>query len=196
MVALVGTALLAAPGVEAVDRVLRTEIEIAATPEEVWKAWTTPEGIATFFAPVGKVDLRVDGTYDVWFNPTGEPGERGAEGMRILDVDPARRFVFTWNAPPNIPKIRGRRTVVVLDLAPLPGGRTRLRFTHAGWAEGTDWDRAYDYFDHAWNAVVLPRLRRRFEMGPLDWSQVPALPPVAPTLKVSLVEGAAPGGAR
>ena len=59
---------------------------VQAPVAEVFKAWTTEEGITTFFAPKGKVDLRVDGTYDIWFNPTGKPGERGAEGMRILDI--------------------------------------------------------------------------------------------------------------
>jgi hypothetical protein len=62
-----------------------------------------------------------------------------------------------------------------------------MRFTHLGWGEGEDWDKAYAYFDHAWGAVVLPRLRQRFEKGPLDWSAAPAtLPPVAPSLRVSL----------
>jgi hypothetical protein len=112
--------------------------------------------------------------------------------MRILDVDPPRRFAFTWNAPPGIPAIRGRRNLVILDLAPLDGNRTRLRFTQTGWGEGADWDKAYDYFDHAWNGVVLPRLKRRFETGPIDWKAVPELRPVAKTLKVTLQE-AGPG---
>jgi uncharacterized protein YndB with AHSA1/START domain len=177
---------------EAKDRVLRAEVDLAATPAEVWKAWTTAEGIATFFAPAGQVDLRVDGTYDVWFNPSGPPGQRGAEGMRILDVDAPRRFAFTWNAPPTIPAIRGRRNVVILDLAPLDGSRTRLRFTQLGWGDGAEWDQAYDYFDHAWNAVVFPRLVRRFETGPIDWKAVPELAPVAKSLKVTLGEAEGP----
>jgi len=53
--------------------------------------------------------------------------------------------------------------------------------------KGADWDKAYEYFDHAWGAVVLPRLRQRFEKGPLDWSAPPpSLAPVAATLRVSL----------
>jgi hypothetical protein len=79
--------------------------------------------------------------------------------------------------------------MVVIELEPVAGtpARTRLRFTHLGWGEGADWDKAYEYFDHAWGAVVLPRLKHRFEKGPLDWSAAPAtLPPVAPSLRVSL----------
>src|SRR6185503_3029003 len=121
------------------DRVLRAELTLDAPVAEVWNAWTTDEGIATFFAPKGHVDLRVDGTYDVWFNPTGKPGERGAEGMRILGVEPFLRFAFTWNAPPTIPKIRGQRTLIVLDFQPLGDKQTKLRFTELGWGDGKEW---------------------------------------------------------
>ena len=188
----VGVILLAAaaPMAHASDRVLRADLTIAAPVAEVWKAWTTDAGIASFFAPKGHVVLEVDGTYDVWFNPEGKPGERGAEGMRILDVEPMKRFVFTWNAPPSIPAIRGKRTVVTIELASAGPRTTKLRFTHGGWGDGPDWDKAYDYFDRAWGSIVLPRLQHRFEHGPLDWTQAP--PPVASarSLKCSLSEAA------
>jgi uncharacterized protein YndB with AHSA1/START domain len=181
-----GLLLAPAEALAATDRVLRAEMTIPAPVAEVWKAWTTPEGVATFFAPTGKVDLRVDGTYDVWFFPDRPPGERGAEGMRILDVEPMRRFAFTWNAPPSIPSIRGKRTVVTVEMVPTGDSATKLTFTESCWGEGPDWDRAYDYFDHAWGAVVLPRLKYRFEVGPVHWDRPPDLPPVAPTLKMEL----------
>jgi uncharacterized protein YndB with AHSA1/START domain len=165
------------------DRILRAERVVHAPVNEVWKAWTTNEGIASFFAPQGRVDLRIDGTYDVWFDPSAEPGLRGAEGMRILDVDPEKRFAFTWNAPASIPSIRGKRTLVVLEFAAEGKEATRLRFTHTGWGEGDDWDRAYDYFDRAWGAYVLPNLARRFDRGPLDWSAPPKPDADAPSLK-------------
>lgn len=174
------------PGAAAADRILRAEVTVKAPLAEAWKAWTTDSGIAGFFAPQGRVDLRVDGTYDVWFNPAGKPGMRGADGMRILDVDPMKRFAFTWNAPPSIPSIRDKRTLVVLDFAARGEDSTTVRFTHLGWGDGPDWDKAYDYFDRAWGAVVLPRFVRRFEQGPIDWKAPPELAPVAATLKQTL----------
>jgi uncharacterized protein YndB with AHSA1/START domain len=155
--------------------------------EDVWKAWASEEGVKTFFAPGAHIEPRVDGAYEIFFNPQGEPGQRGAEGMRVLAFEPPRRLAFTWNAPPTIPSIRGQRTMVVVELAPEAAGRTRLRFTQLGWGEGADWDRAYEYFDHAWGGVVLPRLKQRFEKGPIDWTAAPRdLPPVAPSLRVAL----------
>jgi uncharacterized protein YndB with AHSA1/START domain len=64
-------------------RVLTAELELKAPVEKVWKAWTTPEGLKTFFAPAGNVEPRVDGLYEILFSPAAKPGERGAEGLRI-----------------------------------------------------------------------------------------------------------------
>jgi uncharacterized protein YndB with AHSA1/START domain len=168
------------------DRILRAELTVPAPVAEVWKAWTTDAGIATFFGPEGHVDLRVDGSYDVWFNPAGKPGERGAEGLRIVAVEPMKRFAFTWSAPPSISTIREQRTVVVLDFAPAGTGATKLRFTQLGWGEGPEWDRAYDYFNDAWRKQVLPLLVRRFEKGPIDWAAMPEVTPVSASIKVTL----------
>ncbi|MCI0451411.1 MAG: SRPBCC domain-containing protein [Candidatus Latescibacteria bacterium] len=168
------------------DRVLRADVVVPAPVAEVWKAWTTTEGITSFFAPGGAVDLRVDGTYDVWFALDAPPGLRGADAMRILDVDPEKRFVFTWNAPPTMPTVRAKRTVVVVDFTPVGDDRTNLRFTHLGWGDGTEWDQAYEYFDRAWRVHVLPHLIYRFEKGPIDWKNPPEVEPVAPTIKMAL----------
>jgi uncharacterized protein YndB with AHSA1/START domain len=168
------------------DRVLRAEMELPAPIEQVWAAWATEEGVKTFFAPGARVEPRVDGLYEIYFNPAAAPGERGAEGMRVLGYEPPRRLAFTWNAPPAIPAIRGQRTMVVVELEPAGPSRTRLLFTHLGWGRGPDWDRAYAYFDRAWGGVVLPRLRQRFEKGPIDWAAAPPPAASAPSLRTEL----------
>jgi len=169
----------------ATTRMLTAEFEVNAPIEKVWQAWTTPEGIKTFFAPDCKVDLRVDGAYEIYFFPEAKPGKRGGEGMRILGLEPLRRFAFTWGAPPTIPYVRGQRTMVIFEFEKKGDHRTLVRFTHLGWGEGASWDEAYEYFDHAWNQVVLPRFRFAMEVGAVDWKKTPELPPVAPTLKVT-----------
>ena len=167
------------------NRMLTTQFEVNAPIEKVWEAWTTPDGIKTFFAPDCKVDLRVDGTYEIYFFPEAKLGERGSEGTRILGLEPMRRFAFTWSAPPSVPDIRGQFTMVIVEFEKKDARRTLVRFTHLGWGEGASWDQAYDYFDHAWNEVVLPRFRYAMEVGAVNWEKTPKLPPVAPTLKLS-----------
>jgi uncharacterized protein YndB with AHSA1/START domain len=165
------------------NRMLSAEFEVNAPIEKVWNAWTTPDGIKTFYAPDCKVDLRVDGAYEIYLLPEAKPGERGGEGLRILGLEPMRRLAFTWSAPPTMPDVRAQRTMVILEFEKKDAGHTLIRFTHLGWGEGAGWDQAYEYFDHAWNEVVLPRFRYAMEVGAINWKKPPTLSPLAPTLK-------------
>jgi uncharacterized protein YndB with AHSA1/START domain len=111
----------------------------------------------------------------MYFNPQAEPGEQGGEGMILLALQPERMVSFTWNAPPHLPEVRGQMTHVVVRLEEVHGGKTRVFLRHDGWGEGGEWDQAHKYFQRAWLEVVLPRLRYRFEVGPVDWQNPPDL---------------------
>jgi uncharacterized protein YndB with AHSA1/START domain len=150
------------------ERRIVKEVVVKAPSEAVFKAWSTSEGIATFFAPEAKVEPRPDGLFEVYMNPYGEPGMRGADNMRVLGIQENRMISFTWNAPPHLPQARAQRTFVTVRLQP-EGSETRVRLTHAGWGDGGEWDQAYAYFDRAWGNV-LANLQKRFVEGPIDWT--------------------------
>ena len=76
--------------------------------------------------------------------------------------------------------------MVMVELQAVDTGRTRVRFSHIGWGSGAEWDAVYEYFNHAWSAGVLPRLKYRFAHGPIDWAAPPKLEPIAAAMKQSL----------
>ena len=160
---------LCATAAMAVERSLDKETFVAASVDEVWNAWTTREGIVSFFAPDAQVDPRVGGLFEMHFNPLAAPGMKGADDMRFLAVQPPRFLSFTWNAPPHLPEARKQRTVVTVRLAPEGEGQTRVTLRHAAWGDGGEWDKTYEYFDRAWGNVLV-NLRKRFETGPVDWT--------------------------
>ena len=159
---------LLAAAAAAAERAIEVEVTVPAAPVEVWRAWTTSEGIKTFFAPDARVELRIDGPFEIYLNPLDVPGRRGADDMRILAFQEERMLAFTWNAPPHLPAVRAQRTHVVVRLFPVDGG-TRVTLHHDGWGEGGEWDQAFGYFSKVWPSV-LANLRRRFESGPVDWT--------------------------
>ncbi len=160
------------------EKAVYAEIKVNADLKDVWEAWTTEDGIKTFLAPECRVDLRPDGMYEIYFDLDAPPGERGGEGLRVLAVQPMQMFSFTWNAPPTLPEVRGQRTHVVLRFYP-EGGGTRVTLYHGGWGTGSEWDKAFDYFQSAWGRTVLPRLKYRFEHGPVDWDDPPSIETLA-----------------
>jgi len=154
------------------DRVLEKKATVDASIGPVWEAWTTEEGIKSFFAPACNVDIRVDGPFEILFDPGAEPGKRGAEGCRILAFQPEKMLAFTWNAPPHLAEARKQWTHVVVWFEEAGPGSTSITIRHDGWGEGCEWDQAFEYFDRAWE-TVLRWLRHRFDTGPVDWNNPP-----------------------
>jgi uncharacterized protein YndB with AHSA1/START domain len=134
-------------------RSLVKEAEIAASPHEVWAAWTSNEGIASWWGPAASdIDLRIGGPFEILFSLDAPEGERGSEGCRILSYVPGEVLSFSWNAPPHLP-LRSVNTWVVLTFAAASAG-TRVRLVHTGFLEGPDWDDYMAYFDTAWGYVL------------------------------------------
>lgn len=150
------------------NRVIQKKITVAAPVAEVWQAWTTPEGVLTFFAPEANVELAIGGRYEMLFDPDAPPGSQGGEGLKILSFLPQEILSFDWNAPPKFPNVRQERTWVVVQFEPQQADVTRVKLTHLGWQDGEEWDQVFAYFMRTWD-VVLGRLAYRFSTGPIDW---------------------------
>ena len=143
------------------ERTISKEVVVKAPAAEVWKAWTTKEGLQSFFAPEAVVEPRPGGPFEIHFNPYAPAGSKGAEGTRILAVQENRMISFTWDAPPYFPQIRGQNTYVTVRMKPVDDTQTRVTLVHGGWGDGGQWDQVYTYFDKAWG-TVLGNLQRRF----------------------------------
>jgi uncharacterized protein YndB with AHSA1/START domain len=152
----------------AAERSLDKEVVINATLDQAWAAWTTREGITSFFSPDAKIEARVGGPFQVYMDPGAEPGMKGADDMRVMAVQPKKMLSFDWNAPPSLPEARKQRTFVVVRFEPLGTTSTRVTLHHTGWGDGGEWDKTYAYFDRAWG-FVLGNLKKRFDTGPVDW---------------------------
>lgn len=152
------------------ERAVSKIVIVPAPIDSVWRAWTTREGIVSFMAPDAEIEARVGGAFHIHFNPYGEPGAKGADDMRYMALQAPTMLSFDWNAPPHLAQARQQRTFVVVRLKDLDGKSTQVQLTHLGWGDGGEWDLTYAYFDRAWG-TVLGNLKKRFEQGPVDWSE-------------------------
>jgi len=152
----------------AAERAIDKQVEIAASLDQAWEAWTTREGVTSFFAPDAMIEPRVGGAYAIYMDPLAAPGLKGADEMRVMAVQPKKMISFDWNAPPHLAEARRQRTFVIVRLEPLGERSTRVTLHHTGWGDGGEWDATYAYFDKAWG-FVLANLKKRFDTGPQDW---------------------------
>ena len=127
--------------------------ELDAPPDLAWRAWSDPEQIRPWWGPVGftcpraDVDFRVGGSTLVTMHA---PAEYGGFSMHnrwtyTAITEPSRiEFVSTFadadgnvidpaaaGIPPGVPA----EVPHVVDLEPLPGGRTLVTVTESGYTQ-------------------------------------------------------------
>ncbi|HVZ94346.1 MAG TPA: SRPBCC domain-containing protein [Phycisphaerales bacterium] len=166
-----GVATLPSTVVDA-ERVIRAEVIVQAPVAEVWKAWTTSEGVKSFLERPCEIDCRVGGKYEIYFGGDEAPaGLRGSEGCTVLAYAPERMVSFTWNAPPKFASVRNgaERTMVVVEMRPITAMHTKVTLVHHGWprkdaslANIDEWNGTFEYFKNAWPSV-MKALGERFK---------------------------------
>jgi len=146
------------------DQALVIEVTVPAPLSEVWKAFTTSEGLSTWLTPGAVVDLREGGEWTAHF-PGGSTG-----GGTILSFVPEKELVLSALAPDKFPTVRATRTKARFSFE-AQGGSTVVRLTQTGWREGEAGVKAYEYLTVG-NAQLLATLHHRFVKGPIDWTKM------------------------
>lgn len=142
-------------------RIEVTEV-IPAPIDEVWKSWTTSEGMTAFIGAPSDIELRRGGKFEIYFDETAPQGSRGSETCEVVSYMPGRMLSFTWNAPPKFTNVRFIHTWVVVEFNPVSDDQTEVTLTHCGWDENMrlhpqhrdEWEGTYAYFEAAWPRVI------------------------------------------
>lgn len=149
------------------ERILHKEVNVSAPIDRVWWAWTTSEGMASWWTRQSWIELRIDGPYELYFLLNRRRGSQGSESCRILSYLPHELLVFSWNFPPSIPEIRIEHTWVILRFSRVSPSETHVALDQLGWKKGPVWEKGWSYFDEAWGEVLeafrtrFPRVRTR-----------------------------------
>ena len=157
------------------SNVIRKETITTATLEDAWKAWTTVEGVTSFFVPKAMIDPVAGGRYELFSSLKAPKGFQGTESCKILAIEPLKHLAFEFIAPPQFPNVRRLRTRVDLTLGQVSeGGAVKLDLVHSGFQEGEEWDEFFEFSIWNWD-LVLGRFQYRFSVGPIDWNN-PQIP--------------------
>ena len=153
------------------DRAIQLSIDVAASPQAVFDAFTTSEGYTSWATPVAHVNLRIGGIIETSYDAAARIGDPGNIKNEIIAYLPGRLLVIrNVQAPADFadPRLFGH-TVTIIELAPIAGGGTRVTLTNAGYGPGEAYKTLYGHFEWG-DAYSLAELRKRFERGPVDWA--------------------------
>jgi uncharacterized protein YndB with AHSA1/START domain len=138
-------------------------VVVAAPVDEVWRAWTTSEGLsAVLGGRTTRVECVVGGAFEIHFSDEAPEGERGSEGCRVLSYVPRRMISFTWNAPPQFAHARQRHSHVVVELRAVTDSTTEITLTNLGFDalaakfpnHAEEYRQVRAYFAVAWPRVL------------------------------------------
>lgn len=145
---------------------LRHEAMIDAPAKEVWKAFTTSEGLKSWMAPHASIDLRVGGKMLANYHADGKLGDENTIENTILSFEPERMISIQATKPPaGFPfKASIKDMWSVMYFEPVGADRTRLSLCGMGFKDDAESMKMREFFDKG-NAYTLEQLRKKFGRG-------------------------------
>jgi len=184
--ALAGAASAQTPPPSPVTTVLTTEADgtvtldqrvvVNAPQEQVWQALSTSEGWRGWAAPFAAVDFRLGGFIETSYRPDAQAGSPENIRNQILAYLPKRMFAIrNVQAPPkapfDVPTFQSLHTIVLVE--PLTDRTTTVAFVQPGYRAGEPYDTVLKHFRWG-NGWTLEQLKKRFDVGPVDWAKLAA----------------------
>lgn len=153
-------------------RVLEQSIVVDAEVEEVWRAFTTAEGLKTWAVPSAWVEFDIGGYWETSYDPGASFGDPDNIRSRILAYQPLRMLsIQAVQAPPAFPHPELLDSLFsVFTFEDLDGDGVRITAAGVGYAEGEGYDTLYEFFQRG-NAWTLNQLEQRFRSGPVNWQE-------------------------
>ena len=131
------------------ERVLRIETVVPASIENVWKAWTVPQELSRWIAPVVAIDLKIGGTISTNYDEKATIGTAGTIQLPIINYLEKQIITLKVNLNESFPKkVRDEdhNLQEIVQIVDLGNGKTKIVSSMVGWGTGKDWDQTYDFF--------------------------------------------------
>lgn len=129
------------------SRTIQLTTWLPAPPAGVFRTVATPEGWKSWAAPVAFGEVKLNGVLETSYNPNAKPGDAGNIKQLFTELVPDKRISFrTIQTPEGFPHGEFyKQTTATMELTPEANG-TRLRFTHAGFGTGKEFDELHGFF--------------------------------------------------
>ena len=131
------------------ERVLHIETVVPVSTENVWKAWTNPQELSKWIAPVVAIDLKIGGTISTNYDQKATIGNPGTIRLPIINYIENQLITLKVNLNEKFPKStrdEDHNLQEIVQIVDLGDGKTKVVSSMVGWGVGKDWDQTYDFF--------------------------------------------------
>ena len=131
------------------ERVLRIETVVPASAEDVWKAWTAPQDLSRWIAPVVAIDLKIGGTISTNYDEKATIGNAGTIQLPIINYLEKQIITLKVKLNESFPKSvrdEDHNLQEIVQIVDLGNSKTKIVSSMVGWGTGKDWDQTYEFF--------------------------------------------------
>jgi len=131
------------------ERVLRIETVVPVSTEEVWKAWTIPQELSQWIAPVVTIDLKIGGAISTNYDQKADIGAAGTIRLPIINYIEKQLITLKVNLNEKFPRStrdEDHNLQEIVQIVDLGDGKTKVASSMVGWGAGKDWEQTYDFF--------------------------------------------------
>jgi len=146
------------------DRVIRLSVDVAASRDEIWRAFTTADGWKSFAVAFAEVEMKVGGIIETSYNPKAQVGDPDNIKNEIVAYIPGQMMAIRCVQAPRDFKHKQEffSTSTVFEIVPAEKQMTRILVTAVGYRPGEAFDDLFKKFRWG-DAYTLEKLRARFE---------------------------------
>jgi len=141
-----------------------TEAVIAAPVAEVWKVWTTKEGIESWMVAKTDIDLRIGGTWRTSYSKSSSLDDDESIRHTILAFDPLKMFSMRTVKPPKSFAFPNAilKTWTVVYFEPVGESKTKVTAHMLGFTEDEESQKMRAFFE-AGNRTTLDNLVKKYQ---------------------------------
>jgi len=132
------------------DKVLQLSIIVPATVKEVWKLFTTDEGLKKWIAPVAKIDMKIGGSIRTNYDSNKTVDDSSSIKLDIINYIEYEMLTLKVNLNNSFPaeaKKEDKNLQEILQFVKVGEHETKIISTMVGWGQGSNWDKAYSFFE-------------------------------------------------
>ncbi len=140
------------------------EVNIEASVDDVWAAFTTTKGLKSWVAPLADIDFKVGGKWRANYNKDGKLGDATTIENTILSFDPKRMLSLKATGFPDGFQFKdaAKETWSVFYFTPVSEMKTKITVVGLGYNDTEQSKKMRAFFETA-NKYSMDQLRAALE---------------------------------